>query len=88
MTLPLISKSMAKVKKPPIKTFQKMSSQIKKVLDFMKDGKEYQSADIGEMLGVKDSRTKEILRCMIANDQIETTGGNRNGRYLLKKTNS
>lgn len=81
LTLPL-------VKKPPIKTADKklpstkMLTQIEQILENMQKGKEYKAAEIGEMLDLKESRTKEILRYMVSERMISIIGNNRNRRYI------
>ena len=50
----------------------------------MSDGELYSSKELGEILGVKDSRTKTILRKMVDEGLIMTEGNNRNRKYKLK----
>lgn len=48
----------------------------------MEDGKEYGIWDFCELLGLKESRTKDILKGL--SDYIETMGSNRDRRYKKK----
>ena len=48
----------------------------------MEDGKEYGIWDFCELLGLKESRTKDILKGL--SDYIEVIGGNRDRRYKKK----
>lgn len=61
------------------KVTKKTQMQYDKILDFMEEGKEYGIWDFCELLGLKESRTKDILR--VLSDQIEIIGGNRDRRY-------
>ena len=57
--------------------------QIQKILSFMQEGKEYRLADICEVLGLKETRTKVLLRSMIVDGKVEAIGGNRDRKYRL-----
>lgn len=54
---------------------------MNKILEYMILNKEYALSEICEVLGLKETRTKEILKYLIAEDKIETLGGNRNRKY-------
>lgn len=56
--------------------------QIEQIIENIQKGKEYKATEIGEILGLKESRTKEILRYMISERMINTIGNNRNRRYI------
>ena len=64
-------------KKVTVKTQESMN----KILEYMILDKEYSLSEICEVLGLKGTRTKEILKYLIAEDKIETLGGNRNRKY-------
>lgn len=49
----------------------------------MEEGKEYVIWDFCELLGLKESRTKDILKGL--SEYIEIVGGNRDRRYRKKK---
>ena len=48
----------------------------------MEEGKEYGMWDFCELLGLKESRTKDILKGL--SDRIEIIGSNRDRRYKKK----
>ena len=48
----------------------------------MEEGKEYGIWEFCELLGLKESRTKDILKGL--SDRIEIIGNNRNRRYKKK----
>ncbi len=48
----------------------------------MEAGKEYTLKDFCDLLGVKESRTKTLLKGI--SDKIETVGGNEDRKYKLK----
>ena len=51
----------------------------------MTDEKEYKLNDFEELLNVRATRIKELLKGLINQDKVETIGENRNRRYKLKK---
>ena len=61
---------------------KKTQLQYDKILGFMEDGKEYGIWDFCELLGLKESRTKDILKGL--SDYIEVIDGNRDRRYKKK----
>ena len=61
---------------------KKTQMQYDRILEFMEDEKEYGIWDFCELLGLKESRTKEILKGL--SDYIEIIGSNRNRRYRKK----
>ena len=56
--------------------------QYDKILGFMEDGKEYSIWDFCNLLGLKESRTKDILKGL--SDYIESVGSNKDRKYRLK----
>ena len=64
-------------KKATIKTQENMQ----KVLEYMDYEKGYALTEICEVLGLKATRTKEILKKLISENKVEALGGNRNRRY-------
>lgn len=56
--------------------------QYDKILGFMEEKKEYGIWDFCELLGLKESRTKDILKGL--SDKIEIIGSNRDRRYRKK----
>ena len=72
----------AAIKNGDKKVTKKTQLQYDKILGFMEDGKEYGIWDFCELLGLKESRTKDILKGL--SDYIEVIGGNRDRRYKKK----
>lgn len=64
-------------KKVTVKTQESMN----KVLEYMIYDKEYALSEFCEVLGLKETRTKEILKYLIDEDKVEALGGNRNRKY-------
>ena len=54
----------------------------KKILEFMEEGKEYTIQDFCNLLNLKPSRTKELLKALT--QDIEQIGNNKNRKYRLK----
>ena len=61
---------------------KKTQMQYDKILGFMEDGKEYSIWDFCNLLGLKESRTKDILKGL--SDYIESVGSNKDRKYRLK----
>lgn len=57
--------------------------QYDKILGFMEEEKEYGIGDFCELLDLKESRTKDILKGL--SDYIETVGSNRGRRYKKER---
>lgn len=74
-------------KKPTIKTDDKKSLkssvQQERILNDMEEGKEYRLQDFCGLLGVKETRTKEILKPLISEGKIIVIGKNKDRRYRL-----
>ncbi len=75
----------AAIKSGDKKVTKKTQMQYDKILEFMEEGKEYCIWDFCGLLGLKESRTKDILKGL--SDNIETVGSNRDRRYKKKKHN-
>ena len=76
-------------KKPTIKSDDKKATtktQVQKqtILDFMEPDTWYRSKEIMEKIGLKETRTKELLKLLIADGLIEDNGANRNRTYKKK----
>lgn len=65
------------------KVTKKTQMQYDRILDFMEYGKEYSIQDFCQLLDLKESRTKELLKQL--GYYIEPVGGNKNRRYVRKK---
>ena len=55
------------------------------IIEYLTDHPDGSVASFEELLELKSTRVKELLRKMIDNGIIEATGGNRNRRYRLKR---
>lgn len=69
----------AAIKSGGKKVTKKTQMQYDRILEFMEDGKEYGIWDFCELLGLKESRTKDILKGL--SDHIEIIGSTRDRRY-------
>lgn len=67
-------------KKPPIKT----AAQKAAVIEYLTDHISGSNADFAELLGLKSTRVKELLRSMAAEGIIVAEGNNRKRVYKLK----
>lgn len=47
----------------------------------MNEGEEYKADDISDSIGLKNSRTRELLNLLIEKNIIEALGENKNRRY-------
>ena len=72
----------AAIKSGDKKVTKKTQMQYNKILEFMEEGKEYRIWDFYELLNLKESRTKDILKGL--SDDIEIVGSNRDRRYKKK----
>ncbi|MGN1196180.1 MAG: hypothetical protein ACI4TA_01090, partial [Acetatifactor sp.] len=74
-------------KKPTIKSDDKKSTktgkQQEKILNHMEENKEYRLQDFCDLLGLKETRTKEILKPLISDGKISVIGKNKDRRYKL-----
>ena len=74
-------------KKPTIKSNDKKSTktgkQQEKILNHMEENKEYRLQDFCDLLGLKETRTKEILKPLIFDGKISALGKNKDRRYKL-----
>lgn len=60
---------------------KKTMQQYEVVMNFMKVGIEYKLSDISTVIGVKETRTKEILKGLIEAGSIETVGSTKAKKY-------
>lgn len=74
-------------KKPTIKIIDKKNTKTDKqqeeILNHMETDKEYRLQDFCDLLGLKETRTKEILKSLISDGKITVIGKNKNRRYKL-----
>lgn len=73
----------AAIKSGDKKVTKKTQMQYDKILGFMEEEKEYGIGDFCELLDLKESRTKDILKGL--SDYIETVGSNRGRRYKKER---
>ena len=64
------------------KISKKTIQNYKKIFEFMEEGKEYTIQDFCNLLNLKSSRTKELLKALT--QDIEQIGNNKNRKYRLK----
>ena len=74
----------ATIKSDDKKATTKTQAQKETILNFMESDTWYRSKEIMEKLGLKETRTKEIIRLLIADGLIEDNGANRNRTYKKK----
>ena len=63
------------------KLTNKTRQQLEKIIEWMEPDREYRIAEIAEFLGVKETRTRELVRELIRLKKIEATGENKGRRY-------
>lgn len=73
----------AAIKSGDKKVTKKTQMQYDKILEYMEVDKEYSIQDFCELLELKESRTKDILKGLT--DYVEAIGSNRNRRYRRKQ---
>lgn len=86
LTLPLVKKVAVKSggKKVAGRISEKKQMQYNTVLTAMQPNKEYTAAYFCDVLDVKISRTKVILKELVDLGKIEVAGTYRDRRYMLK----
>ena len=67
-------------KKPPIKTVAQKAA----IMEYLTDHISGSNADFAELLGLKSTRVKELLRTMVAEGDIVAEGNNKKRIYKLK----
>ena len=65
------------------KKVTKTIRQQEQILKYMEEGKEYRLQEFCELLGLKETRTKEILKPLISDEKISVIGKNKDQRYKL-----
>lgn len=66
----------------------KTGKQQEKILKHMDADKEYRLQDFCDLLGLKETRTKEILKPLITIGKIVVIGKNKDRRYKLGQEKS
>ena len=63
------------------KVTKKRQGQYEKILTFMKPNVWYKASDLMNVLGVKETRTKELLRALIRDEKLIDDGATKGKRY-------
>lgn len=58
--------------------------QYDKILNLMDDGDWHKTAEIAENLGLKDTRTKELLKELVGLEKLVDNGKTKGKMYKLK----
>ena len=66
------------------KSSKKKIEQYEKILKLLNDGEWHKTAEIADNLGLKDTRTKELLKELIALDKLINNGKTKGKLYRLK----
>ena len=66
------------------KSSKKKIEQYEKILKLLNDGEWHKTAEIADNLGLKDTRTKELLKELIALDKLIDNGKTKGKLYKLK----
>lgn len=66
------------------KLTNKTRQQLEKIIEYMEPDREYRIAEIAEVLGIKETRARELVRELIRIKKIDATGNNKGRRYRLK----
>ena len=54
-------------------------------MNIMEDGQEYKADEIAKIVGLKSSRTRELLKILVDDDKLAIVGNKKNRRYFVKK---
>ena len=66
------------------KKVTKKMKQYSLILNFMADGEWHKTSEITEILGLKDTRTKELLKELVSLDKLVDDGKTKGKQYRLK----
>ena len=69
------------------KVTKKRQEQYEKILTFMQPGVWYKASDLMNVLGVKETRTKELLRALIADEKLVDDGATKGKTYRKANKN-
>ena len=64
-----------------IKSEEKRQEQYEKILTFMQPDVWYKASDLMNVLGVRETRTKELLRALITDEKLVDDGATKGKRY-------
>lgn len=68
----------------PANNGEKLSNRQEQILSVMETDKEYSSADIGDMVGLKVSRSRQLLKKLVEMGRLESTGSTNGKRYIKR----
>lgn len=68
----------------PAKKMTKKMKQYSLILNFMADGEWHKTSEITVVLGLKDTRTKELLKELVSLDKLVDDGKTKGKQYRLK----
>lgn len=66
------------------KVTKKKQEQYASILEFMSDGEWHKTSEVAGLLGVKDTRTKELLTELVTLDKLVDDGKTKGKMYKLK----
>ena len=72
------------VSKTETKKRKNLEIQIKQIIEFVEKNNEITRIDLENMLNVKESRARELLRYSVENNILEKLGKTRNIKYVKK----
>ena len=73
------------IKSDDKKTTIKTARQKNEIITYLTDHISARSADIAELLGVKSTRAKQLLKGLLDEGVVIAEGGNKNRVYKLKR---
>lgn len=77
-------KKSAESAEKPAESADNLSSRHQQILSLMEVGQEYSSDEIAEMIGLKGSRTRQLLKELVDSNYLSVTSGTKNRRYIKK----
>ena len=72
------------VSKTETKKRKSLEIQIKQIIEFVEKNNEITRIDLENMLNIKESRARELLRYSVENNILEKLGKTRNIKYVKK----
>ena len=72
------------VSKTETKKRKNLEIQIKRIIEFVEKNNEITRIDLENMLNIKESRARELLRYSVENNILEKLGKTRNIKYVKK----
>ena len=79
----IVKKSESAIKNGDKKTAT-TEMRIEVILNTMENGQEYKADEIAEILGLKSSRTRELLKILVNENKLGIIGNKKNRRYFLR----